>query len=156
MRLLGIDVDGVVVDTLTLYKQASPYLNDPLDFWRDENLYDNLVPMEGAVEKLEQLSKYFGIVFVSRLKGNHHRSKVYFLKKFFPFMTGFIGSHEKWILNDSLVAMVDDLADNLKGFDPHKRVWFNSEGLTSNLSVGMVVNNWKDFNVPQFCKDYLE
>lgn len=155
MRLLGIDVDGVVVDTLSLYKQASPHLEDTLDFWRDKNLYDNLVPMEGAVEKLEQLSKYFGIVFVSRLKGNHHRSKVYFLKEHFPFMIGFIGSHEKWILNGSLVAMVDDLVDNLKGFDPHKRVWFNSEGLTSNLSVGIVINNWKDFSVPQFCKDYL-
>ena len=156
MRLLGIDVDGVVVDTLTLYKQASPHLEDPLDFWRDENLYDNLVPMEGAVEKLEQLSKYFGIVFVSRLKGNHHRSKVYFLKKHFPFMTGFIGSHEKWILNESLVAMVDDLPDNLKGFDPHKRVWFNSDNSINNLSVGLVINGWKDFNVPEFCKDYLK
>ena len=156
MHLLGIDVDGVVVDTLTLYKQASPDLEDPLDFWRDENLYDNLVPMEGAVEKLEQLSKYFGIVFVSRLKGNHHRSKVYFLKKHFPFMTGFVGSHEKWILNRSLVAMVDDLPENLKGFDPDKRVWFNSENMVSSLPMGFTLNSWEDFNVSEFCRDYLK
>ena len=156
MRLLGIDVDGVVVDTLTLYKQASPNLEDPLDFWRDENLYDNLVPMEGAVKKLGLLSKYFGIVFVSRLKGNHHRSKVYFLKKHFPFMTGFVGSHEKWILNDSLVAMIDDLPDNLKGFDPDKRVWFNSESLVSSLPMGFTLNSWEDFNVYEFCRDYLK
>lgn len=146
MRLLGVDCDGVVVDTLTLYKQASPHLEDPLDFWRDENLYDNLVPMEGAVEKLEQLSKYFGIVFVSRLKGNHHRSKVYFLKKHFPFMTGFIGTHEKYLLNDSLVAMVDDLEDNLVKFDSDKRILFGQGEY----------KDWVTFDVPKFCKEYLK
>ena len=145
MRLLGIDVDGVVVDTLTLYKQASPHLEDPLDFWRDENLYDNLIPMEAAAEKLEQLSKYFGIVFVSRLKGNHHRSKVYFLKNHFPFMTGFIGTHEKYLLNDSLVAMVDDLEDNLSKFDSDKRILFGQGEY----------KDWNRFDVPKFCKEYL-
>lgn len=146
MRLLGIDVDGVIVDTLTLYKQASPHLEDPLDFWRDENLYDNLVPMEGAVEKLGLLSKYFGIVFVSRLKGNHHRSKVYFLKEHFPFMTGFIGTHEKYLLNDSLVAMVDDLEDNLVKFDSDKRILFGQGEY----------KDWNTFDVPKFCKEYLK
>lgn len=146
MRLLGIDVDGVVVDTLTLYKQASPHLEDPLDFWRDENLYDNLVPMEGAVEKLGLLSKYFGIVFVSRLKGNHHRSKVYFLKKHFPFMTGFVGTHEKYLLNDSLVAIVDDLEDNLVKFDSDKRILFGQGEY----------KDWNTFNVAKFCKEYLK
>lgn len=145
-RLIGIDVDGVVVDTLTLYKQVSPNLEDALDFWRDENLYDNLVPMEGAVEKLETLNKYFDIVFVSRLKGNHHRSKVYWLKKHFPFMKGFVGTHEKWILNDSLLAMVDDLEENLKGFDPHKRVWFGQGEY----------KDWNTFSVKDFCNNYLK
>lgn len=145
MRLVGVDVDGVVVDTLSLYKQASSHLNDPLDFWRDEHLYDNLVPMEGAVEKLEQLSKYFGIVFVSRLKGNHHRSKVYFLKKHFPFMEGFVGTHEKYLLNDSLVAMIDDLPDNLGKFEPHKRVLFGGEDL----------KDWSEFSVPKFVDKYI-
>lgn len=146
MRLLGIDVDGVCVDTLTLYKQASKHLDDPLDFWRSEDLYDCLEPIEGCVQKLEQLSKYFGIVFVSRLKGNHHRSKVYFLKKHFPFMTGFVGTHEKWILNDSLVAMVDDLEDNLSKFDVDKRIHFG-EG---------EYKDWNTFDVPKFCRNYLE
>lgn len=144
-RLLGCDVDGVIVDTLTLYKEASKHLEDPLDFWRSEDLYDNLVPMDGAVEKLKQLSTYFDIVFVSRLKGNHHRSKVYFCKKYFPFMQGFVGTHEKWILNDSLVAMVDDLSENLVRFDQHKRVHFGSEQY----------KDWNSFDVAKFCKEYL-
>lgn len=146
MRQLGIDVDGVLVDTISLYKQMSPHLEDPLDFWRNEYLYDNLEPMSGAVEKLEALSKYFNIVFVSRLKGNHHRSKVYWLKKHFPFMTGFVGTHEKWILNDSLVAMIDDLPDNLVKFDREKRVLFGSESF----------KDWNIFSVPKFCKEYLK
>lgn len=144
MRLIGVDVDGVLVDTHTLYKEASKHLEDPLDFWRSEDLYDNLSPIPYAVEKLEQLSKYFGIVFISRLKGNHHRSKVYFCKKWFPFMQGFIGSHEKWLMNDSVVAMIDDLESNLVKFDPHKRVLF-----------GVDVKDWEDFNVKAFCDEYL-
>lgn len=144
-RQIGIDVDGVVVDTLTLYKKASPFLDDPLDFWRDETLYDNLGPMKGAVEKLEALSQYFNIVFVSRLKGNHHRSKVYFLKKHFPFMAGFVGTHEKYILNDSLLAMVDDLEDNLVKFDSDKRVLFGKGQY----------KDWESFSVKDFCDQYL-
>lgn len=144
-RQIGIDVDGVVVDTLTLYKKTSPFLYDPLDFWRDETLYDNLEPMKGAVEKLETLSQYFNIVFVSRLKGNHHRSKVYFLKKHFPFMAGFVGTHEKYILNDSLLAMVDDLEDNLVKFDSHKRVLFGKGQY----------KDWESFSVKDFCGQYL-
>lgn len=144
-RQLGVDVDGVLVDTLTLYKQASPELEDPLDFWRDENLYDNLVPMEASVDKLKGLSRYFDIVFVSRLKGNHHRSKVYWLKKHFPFMTGFVGTHEKWILNASLIAMIDDLEDNLVKFDPQKRVLFGGKNFP----------NWKSLDVAKFCKEFI-
>jgi len=144
-RQIGIDVDGVVVDTLTLYKKASPFLDDPLDFWRDETLYDNLEPMKGAVEKLEALGQYFNIVFVSRLKGNHHRSKVYFLKKHFPFMAGFVGTHEKYILNDSLLAMVDDLEDNLVKFDSEKRVLFGKAQY----------KDWESFSVKDFCDQYL-
>ena len=146
MRLIGCDVDGVVVDTHSLYREASKHLEDPLDFWRAEDLYDTLVPMEGAVEKLEELSQYFGIVFISRLKGNHHKSKVGFCKKHFPFMVGFIGTHEKWLMNESVVAMIDDLPENLIKFDSQKRILFGTEGL----------KDWSEFDVKQFCKEYLK
>lgn len=146
MRLIGVDVDGVLVDTHSLYKEASKHLEDPLDFWRAEDLYDNLTPMNGAVEKLEQLSQYFDIVFISRLKGNHHKSKVGFCKKHFPFMAGFIGTHEKWLMNDSVLAMIDDLPENLIKFDPQKRILFSGEGL----------KGWSEFDVPKFCKEYLK
>lgn len=157
MRLIGVDVDGVVVDTLSLYKEASKHLEDPLDFWRSDNLYDNLEPIPGSVEKLEQLSKYFGIVFISRLKGNHHRSKVYFTKKWFPFQQGFIGTHEKWLMNNSVVAMVDDLSENLTGFDHNKRVKYGFDCMsTSGCVFGYTIKDWESFSVADFCKQYLK
>jgi hypothetical protein len=67
------------------------------------------------------------------------------LKKFFPFMTGFIGTHEKYLLNESLVAMVDDLEDNLSKFEAHKRVLFGQGEY----------KDWNSFSVKDFCKDYL-
>lgn len=145
-KILGVDVDGVVVDTINLYKEKGCILEDPLDFWRDEALYDDLLPMEGSVEKLEQLSQYFDIVFISRLKGSHHKSKVYFTKKWFPFQKGFVGTHEKWILNGSVVAMIDDLGDNLIKFDPHKRVHFGQGEY----------KDWSTFDVAKFCAEFLQ
>ena len=146
MRLLGVDVDDTIVTMdWEAWKAKQEVGYDPLDYWRSDTLYDNLQPMEGVVEKLGQLSKYFRIIFVSRLKGNHHRSKVYFLKKYFPFMEGFVGTHEKWILNDSLVAMIDDLPDNLTKFAPHKRILFGGEEL----------KNWNEFSIRDFYEKYL-
>lgn len=142
---LGIDVDGVLVDTLSLYKEAAKTLSDPLDFWRSEDLYDTLLPIDGSVEKIAQLGEHFDIVFVSRLKGNHHRSKVYWCKKWFPRMIGFVGTHEKWILNEALVAMIDDLEDNLKLFDKNKRVLYGGEQF----------KDWKSLNIKEFCGQYL-
>lgn len=157
MRLIGVDVDGVIVDTLSLYKEASKHLEDPLDYWRSDDLYDNLEPITGSVEKLEQLSKYFGIVFISRLKGNHHRSKVYFTKKWFPFQQGFIGTHEKWLMSDSVVAMIDDLPENLSRFDHDKRVLYGFDCMnTSGCGFGYTIKDWRSLNVADFCKNYLK
>lgn len=155
-RILGVDVDGVIVDTLSLYKEASEQLEDPLDFWRSDSLYDNLEPIKGSVEKLQQLSQYFSLVFISRLKGNHHRSKVYFTKKWFPFQEGFIGTHEKYLMNNSVVAMIDDLSENLVGFDHHKRVKYGFDCMnTSGCAFGYTIKDWESFSVKDFCDQYL-
>lgn len=157
MRLLGVDVDGVIVDTHSLYAEARKHLEDPLDFWRAEDLYDNLTPMPYAVEKLEQLSQYFGIVFISRLKGSHHKSKVYFTKKWFPFQIGFIGTHEKWLMNDSVVGMIDDLPANLVKFDYEKRIQFDFDPSNpKGDGAAYVIESWEEFSVEDFCKQYLK
>lgn len=154
MRLIGVDIDDTVVEMSSLYKQYeldNPY-KDKLDFWRSDILYDNLEPVVGSVEALESLSKYFGIVFVSRLKGSHHRSKVYFAKRWFPFMTGFVGTHEKWILEDSLEALVDDDCKNLVKFSPHKRILFGDK---KECDVALNLKMWNKEAVQQICDMYL-
>lgn len=185
MRLLGVDIDDCFVNPnwkawldekkgsystlldsngrpveklpFALGEFYKPWIDfDPYDFWRSETLYDNLEPIEGAVEALEKLSAYFGIVFVSRLKGFHHGSKVRLVKKHCPFMQGFVGTHEKWILNDSLVAMIDDQQYNLKGFDSHKRIWFNGQYTQKETcEVSLSFGVWNDEIVQQICENYL-
>lgn len=125
MAIIGVDVDLTVVrsdigwfewcNSISDYKHSPeefinadipvPYdvrplypdvnSDDIMHYWRKRNLYDNLSPIDGSVKVLEHLSKNHDIVFVSTLKGDHHKSKVNFLKTHFPFMKGFIGTKEK-------------------------------------------------------------
>lgn len=82
-----------------------------MDFWRQEHLYDFLSPVEGCVEALQYASEFYNIIFVSRVKGFHAKSKYYFLKKHFPFF------HEAvWTFNKGVVrcnALIDDRVENL-------------------------------------------
>src|SRR5690606_29708082 len=56
---------------------------DPLDFWRNEGIYDFLYPIKGAVKNLKALYKEgYEIRFVSHCKGNHHKSKYNFYDGF--------------------------------------------------------------------------
>lgn len=92
-------------------------IKDPFDFWRQEDLYDHSVPAEGSVEVLEEMkANGFDIVFVSTLKGNHHRSKYYFLNQHFGhIMDGFLGTHEKHYVRGG--AIIDDRMDHLNSME---------------------------------------
>lgn len=87
-------------------------LEKSYDYWRRSDLYDSMVPMKDSVEVLHMLSTIgYKIVFVSALKGDHHKSKVNFLKRHFPFMDGFIGTKEKQFAK--VDALIDDRNKNL-------------------------------------------
>lgn len=87
----------------------------PFDFWRAKSVYDNLEPMENAVDCLETLKKKgYEIVFVSALKGDHHKSKHNFLEHYFPYKDGFIGTKEKGYVKADLV--IDDRLSVLNQF----------------------------------------
>lgn len=92
---------------------------DGLDFWRQPDVYDNLKPLPKSVETLRYLNNVCGheIVFVSQLKGNHHKSKYYFLQKYFPFMTGFVGTKEKWLVYGDV--LIDDRNNHLNSMPDH-------------------------------------
>lgn len=87
----------------------------PYDFWRSKSVYDDLQPLPGSVEALTALKdRGYDIVFVSTIKGDHHKSKYSFLKEHFPFMGGFIATKEKGYVNAHLV--IDDRNSCLNQF----------------------------------------
>lgn len=177
MSIILVDVDLTVVDTATpwrnwmitrsssplrlgdAYKQLPYDLTkifspdsfpnvDPYDYWRQESLYDDLLPLEGSVEVLEELSYDHEIVFVSALKGNHHKSKYNFLKKHFPFLSGFIGTKEKGYVRGSII--IDDRNSYLNQFDPvytkrikKETIFTQDEILSGTLPDSFY--DWKDF-----------
>ena len=86
------------------YTTTDPKL---LEFWRQEDLYDDAEPLPHCVETLERWHNLgMKIVFASQLKGNHHKSKYNFLKRNFPFMEGFVGTKEKHYIDGDII--IDD------------------------------------------------
>lgn len=178
-RLLGVDVDLTVAPSdvgwmAWLQKQGQqmyrtgdyeplpynlgslfPVVEDPYQYWRELD-YSQFQPIEGSVEALEKLSQHFGIVFISRIKGQHTKSKYYWLKEHFPFMTEYVATHGKWVMNNSVVAMVDDRKDVLEQFDFNKRVWFNTPYTqSSDCSVYLEFDRWNNNVVKMICEEYL-
>ena len=87
---------------------------DPLDYWRTEGIYDLMAAEPLAVCVLGALNKEgYDIRFVSHCKGNHHKSKYEFLKRNFPYMTGFAATKEKWMLGRDCDIFVDDRNEHL-------------------------------------------
>lgn len=137
--------------------ECYPYVEDPLAYWRDLD-YNQFNPLKGSVEKLEALSNYFEIVFVSAIKGNHTKTKYYWLKQYFPFMSAYVATKEKWVLNQNkTIALIDDRLDNLEGFDYNKRVLFKTNyEQSSSCDVAYTIDDWESFSVKDFCKEYLD
>ncbi len=142
--VIGVDVDLTVVDTLTVWlnwyeKQTGHNVKEkvkgwngnietlmhkhksPLEFWKIEDLYENLEPIEHSVEILERLSKCgHEIIFVSSCFAEHYYSKEKFLEKHFPFKSGFISTKEKW--HTDVDVMIDDFDKNLNEMSKRKSV----------------------------------
>lgn len=93
-----------------LYPDVS--LEQVIDYWRQADLYDDMRPVPGCGSVLQRWHNEGNhIVFVSALTGNHFDSKRRFLERYFPFMAGFIGTHQKQFANVDL--LIDDRMENL-------------------------------------------
>lgn len=173
--ILGVDVDLTLVATdtgwrewlaerhgyvkcpMTNYNFATyyPHCEDPYDYWRTLD-YSQLNPLKGSVEALKALSEHFRVVFISQSKGQHGKSKYYWLEKHFPFKTGVILTKEKELMNDSVVAMIDDRMSHLQGFDLEKRILFQTQYTQDvEVDVAMSFNVWDDSVVEQIKEMYL-
>lgn len=132
-----------------------PHVQNPYQYWRELD-YSQFEPLEGSVETLKALSEHFDIVFISRIKGNHTKSKYYWLKDHFPFMTEYVATHGKWVMNKAVVTMIDDRLDVLEGFDKEKRVWFETiYTQTSDCPIASSLSVWDDKVVKRLCEMYL-
>lgn len=115
MKIISIDLDDTVVDMrsewlsycqdrfqytvkglMPSYNLCDYYGPSAMDFWSQENLYDNLSPIEEAKEVLDMLnSKGFEIGFCSYTKKGHYSSKCEFIKKHFPYYKFIMNTQEK-------------------------------------------------------------
>ena len=177
MRILLVDVDLVVAPSdvhwrehlgqkhgyvkcpMTNYNFGSyyPHVENAYSFWKDLDYFD-MKPIEGSVEKLKTLSQYFQIVFLSAEKcGYSSKNKKSWLKEHYNFLTGYVSTEEKWLLNnDKVVGLIDDRLDNLKGFDHHKRIVYRTRFDQSiDCPVAYVIDDWENFSVEDFCEQYL-
>lgn len=146
--LLAVDVDLTVVDPVTTeygwvkwyHEQTGHDIyedvigkefhldelmhnhHDPMIFWKNPHMYDKLEPMPDSVRVLKELSEKYTIAFVSHCFPEHHHSKHLFLKRHFPFMSGFIDTGDKHLVRPDV--FIDDYAKYLrqvKEFNPDCR-----------------------------------
>ena len=93
---------------------------DPIAFFRNEGIYDFAHAIEGSREALSDLADDgYSIVFASHCKGNHHKSKYYWLERNFPFIKnssrhGFVATKEKQFIQADVV--IDDRNSFLNKF----------------------------------------
>lgn len=130
-------------------------VEDPYLYWRELD-YSQFEPIKGSAQALEKLSKYFDIVFISAHKGTHGKSKYYWLQKHFPFKTGVMLTKEKYLMNNSVVAHIDDRKSMLRGFDFEKRILFNTPYEQEvECETALSFDRWNDEIVKKICEEYL-
>lgn len=108
---LDYDLGSYFDDLPEPYSGYSPY-----DFFRRSGIYDFAEVVHGSIQALKYAkNKGHEIIFISHVKGDHHKSKYYWLKRNFPFMDGFIATKEKqYVAADMLI---DDRHEHLNSFN---------------------------------------
>lgn len=85
---------------------------DHMDFWRNEGVYDTILPREDAKEVLRRLSDDFKLVFITHSKGNAGRSKYNNIARMLGHRNfSYIITKEKHLVN--VDYMIDDRVDIL-------------------------------------------
>jgi 5'(3')-deoxyribonucleotidase len=127
----------------------------PLDYWRSTDTYCKTKPVEGAIEAISNLHKEgHEIIFITSLKGHSHRSKYHWVERHFEIPFSFIGTKEKWILNDCLDVMVDDRKINLVKFDLGKRVLFTTPySQEVDCETLSFISSWEDFKLEKVLRE---
>lgn len=179
-RSIVVDVDLTLVDTLTPWigwwedktgskfdwNRVTPELSinkqlqekmpreDSLEFWKDPNLYDNLVPLVGSVNALLTLKSLgYDVFFVSNCEESHVESKRRFLDKFFPFHDGLINTCQKYSIEadiyfDDHVEYVDKIIKNRPYAKVYQFVTRDNQYQLNDHATPL--RCWRDFNELHF------
>lgn len=127
---------------------------DGLDFFRSADLYDTIPTIPYSKQVIRQLKgEGYEIVFISALKGNHHKSKYRFLERNFP-VDGFIGTKEKqYIACDIFIDDRNKLLNTSKASVKIKfeTLYTQDEPLQEGIET---FNNWLD--IYQYIKNLEE
>ena len=130
-----------------IYKHylVSDYDKDLLfKWWNKEDLYDSAVPIDGSVEALKSVNDAgYDIVFVSHCEGNHARSKYYFLRRYFPFMAGFMATREKGFVRADIAF--DDRNEYLCQYPDYVTKYLKVTPFKQTQHVSTIpFDNWED------------
>ena len=170
-KIIAVDVDLTVVEMINswvewYYKKTGVKLeefksktwnieelmihhNDPMEFWKNPNLYDEVSPIENSVEVLRELSEDYDIVFVSHCLPEHENSKRYFIKRNFPFAKGFISTGDKGFVKCDIV--IDDYIKYLSNFDDFVVKIMHKSFINYDSPIeGIPLLEWKEI------KDYIK
>lgn len=163
-KIIGIDVDLTVVDTVTPWKQWYTKLtghdlgelssenndletrmkdhNDPMKFWRKPDLYDDLNPYKSAqkyINKIQELG--LDVVFISACQPEHEDSKRMFLRRHFNFDHGFISTGDKHYVRCDY--FVDDYKKYCRQMAPYAKVYQIKSELNSSSNGEFPYTDWK-------------
>lgn len=170
-KILAVDVDQVLLDIVepwidwyetitgdvakltrtTKVQDFMPEIKDPLIFFKNPNLYDELKPYPEAISALKNLSKYYDIVFVSHCFPEHEISKRYFLKRYFDFEYRFISTGDKEAVKmDIFIDDSIDMLNKVKEYQP------NVYCIQYVTNISIIVNNFIKFNNWKKLEKHLE
>ena len=182
MKLVVVDVDLTVVDTLTPWitwwekqcrkkfdwnKVSKDFsindqlvtgmkLEDYMKYWDREDLYDDLEPIEGSVKALKLLKDMgYDIFFVSNCIDGHVKSKLRFLDKYFPFHDGLVSTANKHMIKAEIYF--DDhveYIDNIVEHRPNAKVYqFVTRDNEYQLNPKAIpIKTWGEFDELHFAR----
>lgn len=166
LQQVSKDGDNLCMPEGTLSYDLSSYFNlpnyiDGMEFWRSDDLYDArpcdeelvlsgkhiirrpIQPIKNSVQCLQSLSEQeWKIVFISQIKGSHHKSKYEWLQRHFPFMDGFIATKEKHYVDCDV--FIDDRHNHLNDNNAEWKIKFDTryEQSVELEHVDLISNNW--------------
>lgn len=92
-------------DLVPFFEQRG--VKDAWEYWLLSDLYDDMQPMENAVEVLQELkSRGHTVICVSKCTPEHLASKKRMLDKYVPFIDGFVDTGDKHFVDFDVI--IDD------------------------------------------------